>query len=247
MAPMKKLATLALTGLLTSVLFAQEAPAPAAPAPETPSAQDVNYSFGVLLGQSLGSTGLDFDLAVVLEGIKDSMAKDAKPRIDLDQAKQIVSVALRDAQAKVAAAKTAQEQAWLNDHGKKEGVTTTASGLQYEALTKGAGKKPVATDTVKVNYVGTLVDGTKFDSSVDRGEPAVFPLNQVIPAWTEGIQLMGIGDKFRFTIPSTLAYGPEGAGNGIIPPYATLVFEVELLSIEAPEAPTAELAPAPAQ
>jgi FKBP-type peptidyl-prolyl cis-trans isomerase len=109
-------------------------------------------------------------------------------------------------------------------------VTTTASGLKYEVLTEGSGPKPSATDTVTVNYKGTLTDGTVFDSSYDRGQPATFPLNRVIKGWTEGVQLMNVGSKYRFTIPPELGYGAAGAG-GKIPPNATLVFEVELLKI----------------
>ena len=119
---------------------------------------------------------------------------------------------------------------FLADNALKEGVTTTESGLQYEVLKMGKGKKPAATDRVKVHYHGTLIDGTVFDSSVDRGEPIVFGLNQVIKGWTEGVQLMPIGSKFRFYIPQELGYGAQNAGS--IPPYSTLIFEVELLGIE---------------
>ena len=119
---------------------------------------------------------------------------------------------------------------FLADNALKEGVTTTESGLQYEVLKMGKGKKPAATDRVKVHYHGTLIDGTVFDSSVDRGEPIVFGLNQVIKGWTEGVQLMPVGSKFRFYIPQELGYGAQAAGS--IPPYSTLIFEVELLGIE---------------
>ena len=119
---------------------------------------------------------------------------------------------------------------FLADNALKEGVTTTESGLQYEVLKMGKGKKPAATDRVKVHYHGTLTDGTVFDSSVDRGEPIVFGLNQVIKGWTEGVQLMPVGSKFRFYIPQELGYGAQNAGS--IPPYSTLIFEVELLGIE---------------
>jgi hypothetical protein len=121
-------------------------------------------------------------------------------------------------------------RAFLAENGKKAGVTTTASGLQYEVLKQGTGAKPAATDTVKVHYEGKLLDGTVFDSSVQRGEPVSFPLNRVIPGWTEGVQLMTVGSKYKFVIPSELAYGDQGAGP--IPPHSVLQFEVELLSIE---------------
>ena len=119
---------------------------------------------------------------------------------------------------------------FLTENALKEGVTVTESGLQYEVLKMGKGKKPAATDRVKVHYHGTLIDGTVFDSSVDRGEPIVFGLNQVIKGWTEGVQLMPVGSKFRFYIPQELGYGAQAAGS--IPPYSTLIFEVELLGIE---------------
>ena len=125
--------------------------------------------------------------------------------------------------------KTLGEQ-FLAENGLKEGVITTASGLQYEVIKMGKGKKPAATDRVKVHYHGTLTDGTVFDSSVERGEPTSFGLNQVIKGWTEGLQLMPVGSKFRFYIPQELGYGGQQAGS--IPPYSTLIFEVELLEIE---------------
>jgi FKBP-type peptidyl-prolyl cis-trans isomerase len=121
-------------------------------------------------------------------------------------------------------------EAFLLKNATKEGVITTESGLQYEVIKMGKGKKPAATDRVKVHYHGTLIDGTVFDSSVERGEPITFGLNQVIAGWTEGVQLMPIGSKFRFYIPQKLGYGAQNAGT--IPPYSTLIFEVELLDIE---------------
>jgi FKBP-type peptidyl-prolyl cis-trans isomerase len=120
---------------------------------------------------------------------------------------------------------------FLEANGKKEGVTTTASGLQYKVIKAGTGAQPKATDTVKVHYKGTFLDGKTFDSSYDRGEPISFPLNRVIAGWTEGVQLMPVGATYEFYIPSNLAYGERGAG-GAIPPNATLIFVVELLEIE---------------
>ena len=119
---------------------------------------------------------------------------------------------------------------FLAENTKKEGVITTESGLQYEVIKMGDGKKPTANDNVKVHYHGTFIDGTVFDSSVERGEPIVFGLNQVISGWTEALQLMPVGSKFKLYIPSDLAYGAQQAGQ--IPPYSTLIFEVELLGIE---------------
>lgn len=120
---------------------------------------------------------------------------------------------------------------FLEANGKKEGVTTTASGLQYKVIQPGNGPKPKATDTVNVHYKGTFLDGKTFDSSYDRGEPISFPLNRVIAGWTEGVQLMPVGATYEFYIPSNLAYGERGAG-GAIPPNSTLIFVVELLGIE---------------
>ncbi|MBF0188842.1 MAG: FKBP-type peptidyl-prolyl cis-trans isomerase [Magnetococcales bacterium] len=120
----------------------------------------------------------------------------------------------------------------LEENAKKEGVTVTASGLQYEVLQEGDGPKPTASDTVRVHYAGTLVDGSEFDSSYKRGEPISFPLNGVIKGWTEGVQLMSVGSKYRFTIPGDLAYGARGVPQAGIGPNATLIFEVELLAIQ---------------
>ena len=246
------------TVLLTVAAFGDDKPAaspspspvPEAPAtPAPPSPEDVNYALGLLIGQSLGNTGLDVNLDEVFQGIRDIRAKDKPPRFDAEKAKQIVSQALTASREKQQQAKIDQEKIYLTDHAKKQGVVTTASGLQYEVLKQGTGPLPKVTDTVKVDYVGTLTDGTEFDSSIKRGEPAVFPLNQVIPAWTEGLQLMPVGSKFRFTIPSSLAYGAQGAGE-VIPPFATLIFEVDLIAIEKPTAtvePGPSPSPAPAQ
>jgi FKBP-type peptidyl-prolyl cis-trans isomerase len=136
------------------------------------------------------------------------------------------------AQAKDVAVKKEAGEKFLAENKTKEGVKTTASGLQYIVLKEGTGVKPNAVDTVVVHYTGTLVDGTKFDSSIDRGEPITFPLNGVIKGWTEGVQLMTVGSKYKFFIPYSLGYGEQGAGNGVIPPYSTLIFEVELLNVK---------------
>ena len=126
---------------------------------------------------------------------------------------------------------TAAGDAYLADNAAREGVSVTESGLQYEVLTAAEGDSPTADDTVSVHYVGTLINGTEFDSSIARGEPATFPLSGVIPGWTEGLQLMSVGSKYRFVIPSSLAYGARGAGQAI-GPGETLIFEVELLEIK---------------
>ena len=133
-------------------------------------------------------------------------------------------------QAQVDAVRPA-DLAYLKTNQGKPSVITTASGLQYEVLSEGTGPSPLRTDTVAVHYEGKLIDGTVFDSSIARGEPAVFPLDQVIPGWTEGVQLMKTGSKFRFTIPAELGYGARGAG-AVIPPNAVLIFEIELLGVK---------------
>jgi len=148
-------------------------------------------------------------------------------------AQEILQDYFSSAQEKLAAEKRSEGTKFLTENAKNPAVQSTASGLQYIVLTEANGAKPAASDKVKVHYEGTLVDGTKFDSSYDRGEPIDFPLNQVIQGWTEGIQLMSVGSKYRFFIPSELAYGEQGAG-GVIPPFATLIFTVELLDINPP-------------
>jgi len=209
----------------------------AAPAPEA-TPENVNYAFGTMIGQQLKQMGLKVNAEEVAKGISD-VASGAKPRLTPSECQQIVMTYQQnkmkedDAKASAGAGKNKEEgAAFLAKNGKREGVTTTASGLQYEVVKKGDGAKPTATDTVKVHYHGTLLDGKVFDSSVDRGEPISFPLNGVIKGWTEGVQLMPTGSKFKFFIPSDLAYGERGTG-GDIGPGATLIFEVELLAIEA--------------
>ena len=200
------------------------------------------YGLGVNFGTQLKSTveqingvGLTLDIEMVKKGVADALAGNP----ELDQA--AIQTALQELQKEhqeLDAAKRADEgkefleqgEAFLAENAKKDGIQTTESGLQYEVLTQGEGEKPAATDTVTVHYTGTLIDGTKFDSSVDRGQPASFPLNRVIPGWTEGVQLMNVGSKYRFYIPYNLAYGENGTGS--IPPFSTLIFDVELISIE---------------
>ena len=154
---------------------------------------------------------------------------------DLDISEEESMSILQEFFGKLQAEKSAKAneagKTYLAENAKKEGVTTTESGLQYEVINSGKGAKPAPSDQVTVHYHGTLLDGTVFDSSVDRGEPASFGVTQVIKGWTEALQLMSIGDKWKLTIPSDLAYGDQGAG-GMIGPGATLVFEVELLGIK---------------
>jgi FKBP-type peptidyl-prolyl cis-trans isomerase len=195
---------------------------------------DVSYAFGLAVGSSIVPTGVELNYDSFLAGMKDFIEKkDAK--MTLEEAQTTIQGAIMEAMKKLAEKNAAAETAFLAENGKKPGVKTTASGLQYEVIKEGTGPKPIATDMVKVNYVGTLIDGTEFDSSIKTGEPAVFPVGQVIPGWVEAIQLMPVGSKYKLYIPSALAYGAEGSQGGIAP-NSLLIFEVDLLSIEAPAA-----------
>ncbi len=196
-----------------------------------PVDKDLSYAFGLALGTDLKSFGIEYDYNEFMKGFKDTI-EEKNTRMTLEEAMMKIQLSINAMMEKQAAESKAKEDAFLAENGKKSGVITTASGLQYEILAPGSGPKPRADQTVVVNYVGTLTDGTKFDSSYDRNQPEEFPLNFVIPGWTEGIQLMSVGSKYRFYIPSALGYGAQGAGNGFIPPYSVLVFEVELLEFK---------------
>jgi len=200
----------------------------------TTSKADISYAFGVAVGASLKDTNVQIDYTQFVAGIKDYVEKD-KPRITMEDAQKIIQDSILAAMKKKGEDNLAQETKFLAENGKKAGVTTTASGLQYEVLKQGTGPKPKETDTVKVDYVGTFIDGKEFDSSVKTGKPAVFPVGMVIPGWVEGIQLMNVGSKYKFYIPSALAYGDQGS-QGAIAPNTMLIFEVELIDIEPPEA-----------
>ena len=231
---MKKiiLTVIAVSLLLASCRSGSKDAAKAATATKDPS-----YAFGVGIGKTIKEMGVELKYDQFMKGMKDVLEKN-KPSITDEEATQIIQTAITDATAKKAKDNLAKEEKFLADNGKKSGVVTTASGLQYQVEKEGTGVAPKATDVVKVNYVGTLLDGTKFDSSIDRGEPATFPLNQVIPGWTEGIQLMKVGGKTKFFIPSKLAYGENGMGR-VIPANSTLIFEVDLLEINPVAAPAA--------
>lgn len=198
----------------------------------------LSYALGLGLGQQLLQMGLQDRLAVEdLAAAVTDVLKGNELKISHQDGQMIVNEYFEELQAKVnaekaEAGKAALEQGrvFLENNGKRAEVTTTASGLQYEVLTEGTGKQPKATDTVRCHYEGTLLDGTVFDSSYKRNEPADFGLQQVIAGWTEGVQLMKEGAKYRFYIPFNLAYGEGGAGN-MIPPFATLIFDVELIKV----------------
>ena len=197
----------------------------------------VSYALGLGIGQQLAQMGAsDLNIDDFADAIKDVINGNVL-KVPHKDAQTIVQEYFRQQEERINAIRAEQGKAakaegekFLAENGKKEGVVTLKSGLQYEVLREGNGKKPKATDQVKCHYEGTLINGQVFDSSYKRNEPAVFPLNPVIPGWTEGLQLMQEGAKYRFYIPYILAYGESGAG-GSIPPFATLIFDVELLEV----------------
>jgi len=200
------------------------------------SVDSLSYAYGVGMGSSLqqnlsqfpAELNIDLFLDVFEKALKGDTAKLA---ISPSEAYVVFQRCMATAQAEAATKTKAEAKAFLEKNAKEKGVVTTASGLQYKIIKEGQGPKPTDTSTVSVNYNGTLLDGTVFDSSIERGQPAEFPLNRVIKGWTEGIQLMSVGSKYKFWIPSELAYGDNGAG-GKIKPGALLVFDVELLAIK---------------
>ncbi|HUD42382.1 MAG: FKBP-type peptidyl-prolyl cis-trans isomerase [Dokdonella sp.] len=196
----------------------------------------VSYMVGMQIGRSLGQIKDDIDLATVYKAMQDSVGG-GKTLLTDEEANKVGQEFQQKlqtkhlAEQKAAAEKNKSEgEAFLAANKSKPGVKTTASGLQYQVVKEGSAKKPKATDTVKVDYTGTKIDGTKFDSSIDRGTPATFPLNGVIKGWTEGLQLMGEGAEYKLFIPADLAYGENAPPN--IGPNATLIFDVKLISIE---------------
>lgn len=192
----------------------------------------ISYSVGVLMGQNLKSTGFedkDLDMKQVMKGLEDIL-KGKKLQVEMQQAQGIYQAYATQLKQKQSAAIIEKGATFLANNAKRPEVTALPNGLQYEVIKQGTGAKPSPTSKVTVHYVGTLLDGTEFDSSVRRGQPATFGLNQVIKGWTEGLQLMAEGSKYRLFIPYNLGYGERGAGQSI-PAYATLIFEVELLKI----------------
>lgn len=192
--------------------------------------EQLSYALGMVIGQNLKDMGIaQFDDEKFTTAVRHILA-DAKPEMTMAEAHQQVAAYLQAKEAEKGKVAREAGEHFLAENAKKEGVVVLPSGLQYQVLTAAEGRKPAATDQVKCHYEGRLTDGTVFDSSYRRGEPATFPLNGVIAGWTEGLQLMGEGSKFRFFIPYHLAYGERGAGASI-PPYAALVFDVELLEV----------------
>ena len=192
--------------------------------------EKLSYALGMVIGHNLkGMNVTNLNSADFAQAVADVLAGEKTALTD-DEAQTTVSTFLQQQQEEQSKAARAEGEAFLAENAKKEGVTVLPSGLQYTVLREGEGRKPAATDSVKCHYEGTLTNGTVFDSSYRRGGPATFPLNGVIAGWTEGVQLMAEGAKYRFFIPYNLAYGERGAGQSI-PPYAALIFDVELIEI----------------
>jgi FKBP-type peptidyl-prolyl cis-trans isomerase len=194
----------------------------------------VSYALGVLFATNMKSEGMtEISSEALASGFTAVMNDNAT--IDPTEADAIVREAMTAAKEKASAVDKAEGENFLAENAKKDGISVTESGLQYHHETEGTGESPNASDKVTVHYKGTLLDGTEFDSSYKRGEPISFPLNGVIPGWTEGLQLMKVGGKTTFYIPQDLAYGARPNPGGPIPPFAALIFEVELIEIESAE------------
>jgi FKBP-type peptidyl-prolyl cis-trans isomerase FklB len=227
---MKHLTFILAAFTLASPLFGQE---------KSPPLKDqkdkFSYSIGVNIGSNLSKQNIPVNPDAITAGIKDAIA--GKPQLTPDQIKEVMATFEKDMEQKQKAAgeKNAAEGAkFLEENKKKEGVKTTGSGLQYKVLKQGSGAQPKESDTVTVNYRGTLINGTEFDSSYKRGQSATFPLSGVIKGWTEGLQLMKVGSKYQLFVPPNLGYGDRAVGPDISP-NSTLIFEVELLDIKPAE------------
>ena len=221
---------------------AQPATAAPAQAGQPQSVEDrASYVIGYNLGRTLKQNDVKANTDLIVKGLNAGLAggpgmlTDAEMQSTMQDFQKQVMARQQAKQKEVGEKNKTEGAAFLEKNKGRAGVKTTASGLQYEVLKEGTGANPKPTDTVTVNYKGTLMDGTTFDSSYDRGQPATFVLNQVIPGWTEGVQLMKPGAKYKFYIPASLGHGEQGAG-GVIGPNAPLVFEVELLSVGQPAA-----------
>ena len=193
--------------------------------------EKLSYALGLIIGNNLKGMNIEGLLTTEFTRAVEQVLNGEKTEMTEVQAQGLVQEFLREQQEVAGKAAREAGENFLAENAKREGVKVTETGLQYEVLTPALGIKPTPTDTVTCHYEGRLIDGTVFDSSYRRGEPASFPLQGVIRGWTEGLQLMSIGSKFSFFIPFDLAYGAQGAG-GSIPPYAALIFDVELLGIE---------------
>ena len=238
---MKHFIVVVSASLLALPLFGQEK------SPQLKDQKDkVSYSIGMNIGFNLSKQKVDINPDILAAGIKDSIA--GKPLLTQDQVKDVMAQFEKDMEQKQkqAGEKNKTDGAkFLEENKKKPGVKTTASGLQYKAEKEGTGVQPKPTDMVTVNYRGTLIDGTEFDSSYKRGQPATFPVNGVIKGWTEALQLMKVGSKYQLWIPSNLAYG-ERSVSPELGPNATLIFEVELMDAKPPPTPAPPSSPKPA-
>ncbi|GMO32177.1 MAG: hypothetical protein Ta2F_08050 [Termitinemataceae bacterium] len=190
---------------------------------------DTSYAFGVLMGADLKQFYLQFDYEAFMRGFEDTM--NGNEKVSDKDALPVVQNTIDSAMNEISVINLGKGNKFLEENARKAGIKTTDSGLQYQVISEGKGKKPSPDSTVKVNYEGTLIDGTVFDSSYKRGKPSDFPINKVIPGWTEGIQLMSAGSHYKFFIPSNLAYGDRDVGDGIIPANSVLIFDVELLEV----------------
>jgi FKBP-type peptidyl-prolyl cis-trans isomerase FklB len=238
---MKRFTFIFVTFSLVLPLFGQEK------SPQLKDQKDkVSYSLGLNIGFNLGRQNISINPDALTAGIKDAIA--GKPQLTTDQVKETMAAFEKDMMEKQKAAgekNAAEGTKFLEENKKKEGIKTTASGLQYKAIKDGTGAQPKGNDTVTVNYRGTLINGTEFDSSYKRGQPATFPLNGVIKGWTEGLQLMKTGSKYQFFVPANLAYGDRALGPDIAP-NSTLIFDVELLGVKPTEAgPSPAPSPSP--
>jgi FKBP-type peptidyl-prolyl cis-trans isomerase len=222
------LTVLSATALTASAQSSQATQA--AQAAQKSDTADIGYALGIAIGTNLKKVGVVFDYDTFLEAVRD-MVENRPAKMTAEKADEMIQLALSEVRGQKTKDNEANGIAFLEKNAQKTGIAVTSSGLQYEVLKKGTGAKPTPTDSVKIHYTGTLIDGTKFDSSLDRGEPAVLALDQVIPGFSEGLRLMPVGSKYRLFIPAVLGYGTDGTG-GTIGPNSALIFEVELFSIE---------------
>ncbi|MGC8888232.1 MAG: FKBP-type peptidyl-prolyl cis-trans isomerase [Verrucomicrobiia bacterium] len=220
--------------VMASVLLAQDS---------KPNLQDqkqrISYCIGADIGSNFKRNDIDVDPKALAAGLADSIAgktalTDAEIKETINNFRTEMMAKFQEKQKQQAEKNLKEGEDFLAKNAKKEGVKTTKSGLQYQIIKSGKGKTPKETDTVKTHYHGTLIDGTVFDSSIERNEPAIFPVNAVIPGWTEALQMMKEGDKWKLFIPAKLAYGERGAGQKI-PPNSVLIFDIELLEVLPPE------------
>jgi len=226
----------ALAVLVAVPVYAAEDTATAQPVELRTELDKSSYAAGVQMGRSLKQPGMEFDAEILIRGLRDVMTDRELALSDEEQKKimmalqQNMMAKQREARERQASANLAAAQAFLKENAKKEGVIVLPSGLQYKVLQEGTGRSPAETDRVKTNYRGTLIDGTEFDSSYKRGQPAEFPVNQVVKGWTEALQLMKEGAKWELYVPADLAYGTRGVPPRI-PPNSPLFFEIELIEI----------------